>query len=86
MMSCKDCIHYEVCQYHITEETDFTVKECDHFFEAVVCCKDCKYSTEEIIKICEAKATVYRCVVHDSIFDARDFCNYGQREDDDDES
>lgn len=28
MTSCKDCIHYDVCSYHITEETNFTVNEC----------------------------------------------------------
>lgn len=27
----KDCIHYEVCNYHIDEETDMTVNECGHF-------------------------------------------------------
>lgn len=29
--SCKDCLHYEVCNYHICEETDMTVVECTHF-------------------------------------------------------
>ena len=31
MAKCKDCIHYKVCQYHIDEETDMTVEECEHF-------------------------------------------------------
>lgn len=31
MKTCKDCFHYVVCQYHITEETDMTVNECFHF-------------------------------------------------------
>lgn len=30
-MECKDCIHYDVCQYHITEETKMTVAECSNF-------------------------------------------------------
>ena len=30
-MTCKDCLHYEVCNYHICEETDMTVAECTHF-------------------------------------------------------
>lgn len=47
-MTCKDCIHYEVCQYHITEETDMTIDECGKFknksdFVEVVRCKDCKH-------------------------------------------
>lgn len=28
MKTCKDCIHYDVCAYHITEESDMTVQEC----------------------------------------------------------
>ena len=28
MKQCNDCIHYDVCAYHITEETDMTVQEC----------------------------------------------------------
>ena len=31
--TCKDCIHYDVCQYHITEETTMTVNECSHGFK-----------------------------------------------------
>lgn len=46
MATCKDCIHYEVCQYHITEETDMTVAECGNFknkadYVEVVHCRDC---------------------------------------------
>lgn len=32
-MICKNCIHYDVCQYHIDEETDMTVNECSHEFK-----------------------------------------------------
>ena len=28
MKQCNDCIHYEVCAFHITEETDMSVFEC----------------------------------------------------------
>jgi hypothetical protein len=32
--TCKDCIHYDVCQFHITEEVpNFTVMECPHGFK-----------------------------------------------------
>ena len=31
MAKCKDCIHYDVCQYHIDEETEMTVTECGNF-------------------------------------------------------
>ena len=30
-MTCKDCIHYDVCHFHIDEETPMTINECDHF-------------------------------------------------------
>lgn len=30
-MTCKNCLHYEACNYHICEETDMTVAECTHF-------------------------------------------------------
>ena len=31
MPTCKDCLHYEVCQFHIDEETKLTVNECEYF-------------------------------------------------------
>ena len=31
MLTCKECIHYAVCQYHITEETEMTINECSYF-------------------------------------------------------
>lgn len=33
MKTCKDCIHYDVCAYHITEETDMSVEECASGFK-----------------------------------------------------
>ena len=30
-MICKNCIHYDVCNYHIDEETSMTVNECGRF-------------------------------------------------------
>lgn len=31
MATCKECLHFEVCQFHIDEETKMTVNECMHF-------------------------------------------------------
>lgn len=33
MKTCKDCLHYDVCQYHIDEETDMRVDDgvCNNF-------------------------------------------------------
>lgn len=32
--TCKDCLHYKVCQYHIDEETTITTYECDNFADS----------------------------------------------------
>lgn len=32
-MKCINCIHYDVCQYHIDEETTMTVNECPTGFK-----------------------------------------------------
>lgn len=32
-MKCYNCIHYDVCNYHIDEETSMTVNECPHEFK-----------------------------------------------------
>lgn len=34
MKTCKDCLCYEACGYHITEETDMTVNECATGFKS----------------------------------------------------
>lgn len=33
MATCKDCLHYDVCQNHIDEETKMTVAECSYGFK-----------------------------------------------------
>ena len=53
MATCKDCICYDACQYHITEETDMTVAECDKFknkadFVEVVRCEKCKHKDHNL--------------------------------------
>lgn len=30
--TCRDCFHYDVCDYHITEMTQMTVNECPYKF------------------------------------------------------
>ena len=31
MATCKDCLHYDVCEFHLDEKTTMTVDECMHF-------------------------------------------------------
>lgn len=47
MKKCKDCAHYNVCEFHIDEETSLTVEECGDFMDNN--CDNCKY------KVCLAK-------------------------------
>lgn len=69
-MSCEDCIHYDICIFHIKGDEN---KKCKHFkIEAnvveVVRCKDCKhYGTS-------------RCAVDTYAFDVVEegFCSYGE--------
>ena len=78
-MSCKDdCIHYNVCNYHIDEETPFEVTECNNFknkadFVEVVRCKDCKHRKNGI--------QGYYCDLTDFLIKDDDFCSYGERRD-----
>lgn len=34
MPTCKDCLYYEACSYHIDEETTMTVNECSTGFKS----------------------------------------------------
>lgn len=84
MSTCKDCLHYEVCQYHITEETDMTVNECSHGFKnkadyaPVVRCKDCAYFYVEK----QDEDFLYFCLHHSGSMRTapNHFCSYGEKE------
>lgn len=92
MASCKDCIHYDVCQYHITEETNMTVAECSYTFQnkadvvEVVRCKDCKHRGdfgcpmyhEEDIEWDDDGYTECEVIIHDYSRDDA-FCSDGER-------
>ena len=79
METCKDCLHYDVCQYHIAEETDMTINECSYGFKnkadfvEVVRCKDCKYK-----KIMSDGKTL-ACIRQSAYKKPTDFCSYGER-------
>jgi hypothetical protein len=93
MATCKDCIHYDVCQFHIDEETKMTVKDCGGFFKnkadyvAVVRCKDCKHK-QELDKY-EKRLYIEGCVACTQsspnsdrlVMLPNDFCSYGERSD-----
>lgn len=69
-MICENCLHYEVCNYHICDETDMTVAECTHFTARSEWVHlPCKVGIE-IYEICERRnkskwrKTVVRRVIH----------------------
>ena len=86
-MTCKDCIHYDVCVIveHSDEDYDhYTEYGCEDFknkadFVEVVRCKDCKkfmpYEGEEHKGDCEEFPELQCCFYED------DFCSYGERRD-----
>ena len=80
MKECKDCTHYNVCGYHVTEESDMSVEECAHGFKdaenytEVVRCKDCVYASRfSVID------DLHECRFYRDIRKPSDYCNYGMR-------
>ena len=80
--TCRDCFHFDVCDYHITELTTMTVNECSHKFVnkadvvEVVRCKDCKYwGGVTFGYICRRfSGTTLRNETRES-----DYCSYGEK-------
>ena len=80
-MTCKDCIHYDVC-YHVEHygrelETD---KPCEQFKSAdvieVVRCSECKYFGKEL------KQGKHSCLNYQLPYCLEnDYCSYGERKD-----
>ena len=91
-MTCKNCIYYGVCHYHIDEETDMTVAECGKFknkadFVEVVRCGKCKHwmyigqglDAVRIGKCCNDNFP-FHCEQR-PIMKEDDFCSYGVKKD-----
>ena len=50
MATCKDCVHYDVCEFHLDEKTTMIVDECMHFKDA-----------SKLVKLpCKVDDTVYQ--------------------------
>lgn len=79
-MSCEDCIHYDICIFHIKGDEN---KKCKHFkIEAnvteVVRCKDCKKYSNFDPYNCK-RLTFHFCTKLGNITKENDFCSYGER-------
>ena len=92
MATCKECMHYDVCQYHIDEETKMTVNECGKFVNKadvveVVRCKDCKYwhkkGFDPLIEhhIGECRCSQWENDYFSNETSDNDFCSCGERRD-----
>lgn len=77
-MTCKDCIHYDICIFHLTGNEN---EKCMQFLDKadlvnVVRCKDCQYASEE-------DENIYACTAYpDGIggyIRGECFCSCGER-------
>ena len=83
MSICKDCVHCNVCGYHIDEKTFMTTEECSHFknkadFVEIPCmCKDCQHfkfiNIGGLVGVCNLDDDSQRSV------GLEDYCSYGER-------
>ena len=82
-MTCKDCIHKELCVIiafpEAFENTKWEKEPCDHFknkadYVEVVRCKDCENKAGEVNQC----GDVY-CSLHQGWFYKDAFCSYGER-------
>lgn len=84
-MTCKDCIHYNVCQFHIDEETPFSITECNNFknkadFVEVVRCGKCKFAQHyKCVDPCYNHMRCTRREHYTEGVDEYDYCSYGER-------
>lgn len=84
MSTCKDCIHYDICNYHIDEETAMTIEECGKFknkadYVEVVYCKNCKH--EHTDTFCQMWCRLHRKHEGERLVEENHFCSYGERKD-----
>lgn len=80
-MTCKDCVHEEICDMPIITDGRKNASNCKKFknkadYVEVVRCKDCKYCTQAV-----SIENTYFCVVGTNAFDTEldNFCSYGER-------
>ena len=85
-MSCKDCIHYDVCvivEHSDTDYDHYSEYGCEDFknkadFVEVVRCEKCKHY--EAVKKHNDDFDGW-CVLYDGLTCKNDFCSYGERRD-----
>ena len=80
MATCKDCVHYAVCTFHITENEN---EKCMHFknkadFVELVRCKDCKHYTNIDTYRNPPRLDFHWCNKLGNITKENDYCSYGK--------
>ena len=85
-MTCKnDCLHYNICQYHIDEETPFAVTECNNFknkadFVEVVRCEKCKYGDVSVFsKTKDGEDVACYCNLKKVVTNVDSYCPSGRK-------
>ena len=84
-MTCKDCVHYEVCEYNDNYD-HYASSLCDHFKNKadvveVVRCKDCVFWDVEKTGLADECVCKMHSVVkvHSRYTNPTDYCSYGER-------
>ena len=90
-MTCKDCIHEEICDMPIITDGRKNASNCKKFkyksdFVEVVRCKDCKCCEHcyPAKAIGEEAIEGWYCKIRKKHMQPHDFCSYGERRTDND--
>ena len=93
-MTCKDCIHYGICDPYVAPNESFPeVGGCKCFVSTadvveVVRCKDCIHSRNMPLGLCYLHTEPYdnaKGYKGDAVcVEPNDYCSYGERKEDDD--
>ncbi len=76
-MTCKNCIHYGLCEYHTLIDREVN---CKNFSPEIVKCKNCRM----FVNNKEAKVTYCTRECKNMTVNENDFCSYGERKENND--
>jgi hypothetical protein len=80
MATCKDCLHYGICEYSTIADKEIKCKDyiCKTDYVKVVRCKDCKYMSND--GACnKCFKGIYSIAGYNAVH-LYDFCSYGERD------
>ena len=87
-MTCKDCVHYQVCEdVRYGDIADCPINRCGGFFKnkadfvEVVRCEECKYRKTHTCAITGTKTLFCDYGVKPVVVEPTHYCGYGERSD-----